>query len=893
MNSPTPFLLACLPFFLLACKAQEEPPSDSALGYDPGPFPEYCQQDWDADLEPSTLGELSGSYLGYYDLDVGTLDMMKFIPEHPFLLSSIRLAFEGSPGQALVRLTTTYGRSYPAIDCADGSPDGDLVDPIYLDVDDPDGDTWLEIDLGDQEVFLEPTQHYAVTAQQLEDGPSLAVESLPDGEYSRALLLIPGEEMPYGVDGNFRVEISGYYFCQWSDEQRWFHEDGDQPFADDASPRAAIADLNGDGHDDIVLNDGSPLAYMGDGAGGFSLPSQDPFPGAENASMLVFGDVDNDGDTDAFASVYVTADSDGDGVTLAEGDCNDSDATISPYSTERVSNGRDDDCDGIADDGTDTSDADGDGYSIAEGDCDDTEPHVFPGAREDPGNGRDDDCDGIADDGTDTSDADGDWYTIASGDCDDTNPDVAPWHSDYSDNGIDDDCDGVADDGTDTSDADGDGYGIAEGDCDDTRKEVYPGADEAWDALDNDCDGMADEDYTNLFLLNDGSGSFQVRSGSGVETVDPSTAAAFGDGNADGNLDLYWGNWLESYPDDPAVQDRYVQGNGDGSFTDATQQAGLITETALSCYGVLWNDYDNDGDQDIFVGNYHLYDNFLWQNQGDGSFRDVALEVGVAHDDEESPYSDWPGGHTYGGDFGDVDNDGDMDFYMANLAHPRVQPWSDPSMFVVNQGAPDFLFVNLLEEYGFIYDEGDVNAAFADYDNDMDLDLVVASLYTGHYSRLYRNDGGTGFTDVTYQTGTAVHDSVSAVWSDVDEDGDMDLFIADRADAPYVHLFVNQVGQEHNWLQLDLVGSSGNRDAVGARVTLEAGGVGQIRDVPGGGGHSNTQQTRIVHFGLADVATIDKVQVRWVGGATETISGLEPNHRYRVVEGEGTGEEVF
>ena len=189
-----------------------------------------------------------------------------------------------------------------------------------------------------------------------------------------------------------------------------------------------------------------------------------------------------------------------------------------------------------------------------------------------------------------------------------------------------------------------------------------------------------------------------------------------------------------------------------------------------------------------------------------------------------------------------------MDNYAANIAHPRYQPSSDISTFNVNQGPPDYAFVNMREEYGFVYDEGDVNAAFADYDNDMDLDIVVASLYTGHFSRLYRNDGADGFTDVTYETKTAVNDSVSAVWIDVDEDGDME-----------------------------------------ARVTLTSGGGTQIREVKGGGGHSNTQSTRVVHFGLGTETAIGSATVTWVGGSTETITGLAPGGRYLVLEGSGTG----
>jgi len=763
---------------LVACTPEEEP--------DLGPYPDHCRnQAFDGVLTDATVGALSGSYRGYLNLPTGSLLTMKVIPEHPFQATAIRIATVGSPGPIRVRLTESFGRSYPNLDA-------NLIWPIEMDVAHPDHEEWLDLDLSDQVVFLEPTQHYVLVFEQLAGGPTLAAEHLPEGEDSRALVLVPGEDVPTGFSGNFRMELVGRTFCEIAPEDRWFEEPPDPPWAEVSSQRAAFADLDGDAHDDLVLNAGGPLAYFGDGAGGFSEPGFDPFPDTPRAGTLVFADVDNDGDVDAFAAHHVSADGDGDGTWRLEGDCDDTDAAVHPGATEIAANGRDDDCDGTADDGTDASDGDADGVAISGGDCDDT------------------------------------------------------------------------------------------------RADVHPAAPELLDGRDNDCDGLTDEDFANRILLNDGSGRFTAVADAKVEVLDPTAAAAFGDADGDGLLDLYWGNWLVTYPYNASVQDRFFRGVGGGVFEDAQERAGLVLPTAYSCYGVMWGDYDNDGAQDIYVGNYHAFPNQLWDNDGTGHFTDVAEAVGVAEDDEGSALP-WAltAGQTFGGDFGDVDNDGDLDLYVANLSHPRDRPDTDVSMLLLNQGAPDYTFVDVTADYGFVYDEGDVNASFADFDNDMDLDLVVASLYTGHYSRLYRNDGEEGFTDVTYETGTAVHDAVSAVWSDVDEDGDLDLAIADRSRAPYVHLFLNRVGQVNRWVEIDLQGTTTNRDAIGARVTLEAGGVTQIREVKGGGGHENTQSSHRVHFGLGRAASIDGVKVRWAGGEEEEITGLAPNGRYRVVEGRG------
>jgi hypothetical protein len=759
-------------------------------------FDAYCgEQDWEASAYDAVVHELTGGWSGSYTtLEAGTQFTMKFVPPHPFEVTGVRVGFAGEDGPVSIRLVRAFGRTYPDLD----RDDADLMPPIEVDADVQAADALIEFPIGHQGVYLEPTQHYILVVEQVEGGPGPTTETQGDEDFSRGLIFLPGDVNAYGMTGNFRMELVGRHFCPWDDDDRWFGEDAGVAFASAGASRIGVVDVDGDGHEDVYTISGGPQVYLGDGAGGFSLAAGTWPVEASYASHVVFADVDNDGDQDAFLGPYVGADDDDDGTTKAEGDCNDA------------------------------------------------------------------------------------------------NPDVEPGEDEIEGNGIDDDCDGVADDGLDESDADGDGWSILLGDCDDTCDATHPDAEEVKDNMDNDCDGLVDEHYANRIAINDGSGSFTLLDSSGVEVVDHSTTAAFGDGNGDGALDVYWGNWLEHYPDDAATPDRYFEGLGDGSFVDMQEAAGLTMSKDLSCYGVLWNDFDNDGWQDIFVGNYHLYDNQLWQNQGDGSFVDVAGDVGVDHDDVPSDYLQYPGGHTYGGDFGDIDNDGDMDMYMCNLAHPRTMPWSDPSMFVVNQGEPDFAFDNLKSEYGFIYDEGDVNATFADFDHDMDLDLAVASLYTGHYSRLYRNDGEAGFTDVTYQTATAVHDSVSVIWADVDEDGDLDLLTADRAGDPWLHLFENRVGQDRHWIQLDLVGTTSNRDALGARVFLEAGGVTQLRDVRSSGGHSTNQTTRIVHFGLADNTSIDSLEIRWPAGAgSEIISGLEVDHRYRIEQGSGVGELIF
>ncbi len=827
----------------------------------PPGFERFCEgKDFASSAKPATVGELTGTYVGMYQkgqtaggvvvpIQVGTEEMMKVIPQHPFLVDKIRVAFGGGTGKARIHLETTFGRSYPAsfpahdpdykkvADFQDYDPAlVDVIPPVDVDVTDATPDNFIDIDVSAAHAALLPTQHYMIVYEHLQSEPYLAIETVPAGEYSRALLLFPDQSGAFGVadkdnnGANYRLSLVGRTFCDWSEPERWFGDDVPAPFAQGTFGSTEIADIDGDGHDDIMVsdarsNDGPrPRAYFGDGQGHFAEKAFDALAPANEATMLAFADYDNDGDQDAFATVYVYPDQDGDGVTVQAGDCNDHDAAIHPGVAE-VANGKDDNCDGVADEGT-------------------------SGA-------------------TSTADADADGVTVAGGDCDDTNPAV---------------------------------HGASG---------PVAAAPELLNGLDDDCNGKADEPFTHMMLLNTtaacadpsgncpgGDGHFVRVPSPAIELSEPASEIGVGDADGDGKLDIYWGDWLIHYPDAPAGPSHFVEGKGDGTFVDAMAAAQMVIPVAHPVYGVTFTDYDGDGLQDIFVGNYQLNDDLMWKNMGGGKFSNVAAQIHVDHDGVKSPYAQYPGGHSYGSDFGDIDNDGDMDFFLANLSHPRTQPWADPSQLYLNQGGPSFDFVDQRHARGIVYDEGDINGQFGDIDDDMDLDLVVGSLYGGHYDKLYRNDGDH-FTDVTYEAGVAVHQAATVGFADFDEDGDLDLFVH-GSDVPQVHVFTNRVGNKNHWVELKLQGTSSNRDAIGARVTLVAGGVTQIRDVRGscGGGISVDMCSRVVHFGLAQNTSIDSVKVRWVEGSVagaapvETITGVGADGIYRVVQGSGAATKI-
>jgi hypothetical protein len=422
----------------------------------------------------------------------------------------------------------------------------------------------------------------------------------------------------------------------------------------------------------------------------------------------------------------------------------------------------------------------------------------------------------------------------------------------------------------------------------------------------------------DILWHNNGDGSFEnvtVAAGNVYDNL-PTESAGWGDYDADGYVDLYVANyeWVIPVPYQSfGTMDVLWHNNGDGTFSNATVSAGIDDYTApRQGRGVAWGDYDNDGDLDIYISNYRLVPNYLWENNGDSTFTERAFDRGVegiARMYGGNTY--W--GHTIGSAWGDIDNDGDLDLFAANLVHkdnvwPNIRGLiCDDSKFYQNNGSAEgYHFYDIREQAGipiippgetmydpasgsrYYRDELYSSPAFADYDNDGDLDLFVTQVYylTHGDSHLFRNNGNSTFTNVTAQAGVKVWNSWGTSWADYDNDGDMDLIVEGSSypDPFYeVRLYRND-GTPNTWLKINLKGCWSNWAGIGARVTVTNGTVTQMREVEGGTGTASSQNSLPVEFGYDDYAGTVDVQIRWPNGLIQDIPGVTLNQTLDVTE---------
>jgi enediyne biosynthesis protein E4 len=429
-------------------------------------------------------------------------------------------------------------------------------------------------------------------------------------------------------------------------------------------------------------------------------------------------------------------------------------------------------------------------------------------------------------------------------------------------------------------------------------------------AGDHDSDGDLD-----LYLNNFGQNVLYRNNGNGTFT-DVTSEAGVGNGNrvgagtsfldidGDGDLDLYVSNYVKfsfddhihhsmkgvsSYPsplDFAPTSDILYRNNGDGTFADVSFESG-IGRHAGSGMGMTCADYDNDGDTDIFVGN-DVMANFLFQNDGGGNFTEVGSLSGFAYDIGGIPHG------SMGVACGDYDRDGWLDFCVTSFRGELATLYQNLGIGCFDDVTRLAGSLQVTQPY-VTWGNG-----FVDLDNDGDLDLFIAcgdlddNAALRDDTAMYRtknlvleNTGGGQFVNVSDAAGdgmAAEHSSRGAGFGDLDNDGDLDAVILNSRDAPT--LLRNDTKLDHHWIQFRLQGLT-NRNGVGARVRVVAGELSQIAEVHCGRGYQGDWGKRL-HFGLGEESRVDRVEVRWIGGATETFGQMEVDTLHVLREGSGS-----
>ena len=344
-----------------------------------------------------------------------------------------------------------------------------------------------------------------------------------------------------------------------------------------------------------------------------------------------------------------------------------------------------------------------------------------------------------------------------------------------------------------------------------------------------------------------------------------SRGACLGDFNGDGLVDIYVGGY-EVWDTDTTYADWVLVNDGGKGFKLGWNDKRYRARGVTAC------DFDRDGDLDIYISNYRLQPNVLWLNDGAGVFRDVAAEYNAV---ATSP--GFEGGHAIGAAWGDFDNDGHIDLFAGNFAHVDNRGDQPKSRFLRNLGPGKGHKFDDLGTCGVFYQESYASPAAGDYDNDGDLDLFFTTVYpTASFGRknypvLFRNDGNFTFTDVTTPAGVAeLGATYGAAWADYDNDGDLDLSTAGK-------LFENQ-GNDNRWLKVRLEGDGNtiNRSAIGAQVRIKLADKTLTRQVEAGTGEGN-QNDLTLHFGLGTHKSPVTLEIFWPNASTQIVTDVETN----------------
>jgi hypothetical protein len=439
---------------------------------------------------------------------------------------------------------------------------------------------------------------------------------------------------------------------------------------------------------------------------------------------------------------------------------------------------------------------------------------------------------------------------------------------------------------------------------------------------DYDNDGWDDLFVTyfgnNVLYHNNGDGTFtDVSQKAGVAGNGKrwNTGCAFVDYDRDGRLDLFVANYIdmdlatapvpESGPclyksimvacGPPGLQggkNILYHNNGDGTFTDVSEGAGIFSANGTYGLGVLTADFDNDGWPDIYVADDSTA-SALYQNKKNGKFQDIAIEAGCALSPDGKPQA------GMGVSAADYDLDGNLDIVKTNFAGDT------PSLYH-NLGGASFEDTTFTAGLGAHTQFLGWGCGFFDIDNDGWPDILICNGHVypeveqlrteaGYAQRklLYQNLRNGRFADISFQAGPGISEpspSRGAAFGDFDNDGDIDVVVNTVNDYPQLLRCDSKL--DNNWIKVRTIGTKSNRSGIGARLACVTQVPGesklhrQIDEVRSGGGYFSQNDLR-VHFGLGKAEKVDQLEIRWPSGQVDTLKDVKANQVIYVKEGEG------
>jgi hypothetical protein len=424
---------------------------------------------------------------------------------------------------------------------------------------------------------------------------------------------------------------------------------------------------------------------------------------------------------------------------------------------------------------------------------------------------------------------------------------------------------------------------------------------------DVDGDGWEDLYVTvlgrNRLYHNNHDGTFSdIAERAGVSGGGWSTGCGFADYDRDGRLDLFVSRYvkvdldhLPAFGKDktceyrgvavqcgprglPGESDFLFHNDGNGHFSEVSTKAGVSDPRGYFGLGVAWFDYNDDGWPDVYVAN-DATPNFLYRNNKDGTFKDVAFPMGVAVSEDGAEQG------SMGVALGDYLNAGRLSLFVSNFSEEYNDLYRHDGDHFTDVSFRSNTAPTSLPYVGW-------GTAFIDYDNDGLQDIVVVNGHVypqldtvrlgasaGYRQRklLYHNRGGGMFAEVAAQFGRVMTDERvgrGLAVGDLDNDGRLDLVINNLDGRPEV--LHNELANRGNWLLVKLTGAGANTDAIGATVTARAGAVTQTRLVQSGTSYISQNDMR-PHFGLGSAAQVDSLEVRWPDGTTSKMTNVKAN----------------